>query len=198
MTGQHHRRPVTTQIHPFTGREKQSKSQQREIHMLSKMLGHVSVVTAALLGVGLGAWLFAAPSARALVDTAHVVGGGGAVGEATTNFQSPGLGNIYSNDFPAAGLGESAAQMLMPAGTLSKVRVKITTTTAPSSGAFTLMVRVNGADTVLTCQIPFGSTQCSTGNKTKGLLTNSPLAVRVTNNFVSSGNIAFTYTMQFD
>jgi hypothetical protein len=165
--------------------------------MLTDKFRHIPLATSAtVLMAGLGCWLLATPRAGALVDTAHVLSGGGTIG-AQTLFTSPGNSTAIGIDFPAAGLGEIGAQVLMPAGTLSKLRVKITTETAPSSGALTVMVRVNGADTVLTCQLA-ATGQCSSGNKVKGLANNSPLAIRVANNLVDSGQVAYTYSLQFD
>jgi len=165
--------------------------------MMTRTLGHVSAGAGAAFTVCLSAWLLAAPPAGALVDTAHVVSGGSTLGRGLTRFTAPGLATIYQADFLGAGLGESAAQILMPAGTLSKLRVKILTEAAPSSGSFTAMVRVNGADTVLTCQLS-ATGQCSSGNKSKALSNNALVAVRVSNNFPDSGAVAFSYTLQFD
>jgi hypothetical protein len=168
------------------------------MHMVTRILGYLSLAAATMVGGALGAWLFAAPPARALVDTAHVISGGTTTGGvASPFFTAPGLGNIYI----ATGFGnqgEEAAQVLFPAGTLSKLRVKLTTENAPTSGTFTLMVRVNGTDTNLTCSLTEAGT-CSAGNKVKALNNNALLAIRVTNTLnAGAGAQAFTYSMQFD
>jgi hypothetical protein len=165
--------------------------------MMTRMSAFLSIASAAMFGVGLGAWLFAAPPARALIDTAHVLSGGSTLGEFQTRFTAPGLAAVYDPDIPAPGLGEGAAQIVMPAGTLSRLRVKMQTAAFPTIGSFTAMVRVNGADTALTCSLNAPGT-CSTGGKVKGLNNNALLAVRVSNTFTDSGAITFSYTLQFD
>jgi len=163
--------------------------------MLTKMLGHASVATAAVLGVGLGAWLFAAPPAGALVDTAHIISGGAGIGGGTIFLTPSGAG--YSADFPSAGLGESVAQVPFPAGTLSKLRVKLFTENAPSGGSVSVMVRVNGANTTVTCSLP-ASGICTSGTKTKAVNNNGLVAIRVTSNLADAGNVAIAYTLQLD
>ena len=59
------------------------------------------------------------------------------------------------------------------------------------------MVRVNGADTPLTCSLA-GTGECNAGSKVKGLNNNSLLAVRASNNFVGSGVLSWNYTMLLD
>ena len=167
--------------------------------MMTKMLRHVPMAAAVtVLVAGLGVWLLATPPARAVVDTAHLISGGSNQSEGVTAWTAPGLANTYTTDFPSAGLGESSAQLNMPAGTLSRLRVKVTTAAAPASGSFTLMVRVNGADTTLTCSVA-GTGQCNAGNKVKGLLNNSLLAIRTSNTFTGTGgSIGYTYSMLLD
>jgi hypothetical protein len=175
-----------------------------EIHMLIEKLRHVPVVASAtVLATGLGVWLLATPPVRAIDNPLQIIAGGSSQAEGSTqggtvtNWTSPGLANVFGPDFPNTGLGEQSAQLNMPAGTLSRLRVRVTTQNAPSSGTFTLMVRVNGADTQLTCTLN-GTGECNAGNKVKGLNNNSLLAVRASNNFVGSGTFAWNYSMLLD
>jgi len=158
-----------------------------------------ALARAAMLAAGIGfvAWLSAATPIQALDDTQQLLSGGNSLSENETRFVAPGSAGSYTADSPNTGLGESAAQIRMPAGVLSALRVKLTTATAPSSGTFTLMVRKNGADTVLFCSRT-STGNCIGGAKTITFATNDLLSIRVSNNFVGSGPMGYTYTLVFD
>jgi hypothetical protein len=165
--------------------------------MLTDKLRHVPLATSAtVLMAGLGCWLLAVPRVGALEDTSQLITGGHLMAAGQIVLTSPGFTQALAAD-QFGNQGESAVQMLMPAGTLSKLKVKVTTESAPSSGSFTLMVRVNGGDTNLTCTVN-GPGTCSTGNKTKALSNNSLLAIKTTSNFVGANTIIYTYTVQLD
>ena len=66
----------------------------------------------------------------------------------------------------------------------------------PDSGALTMTVRVNGADTVLSCQI--AGTGFCTKNASVTVRNNDLLAIRISNNFVNSGITAHTYSLTYD
>jgi hypothetical protein len=159
-----------------------------EMYVNSKMLSYVSIAAAALAGVGLGAWLFAGPPARALEDTAHIITGATGVGGGTS-FLAP-SGTSF-------GATESKAQTPLPAGTLSKLRVKLTTDNVPSAGDLTVMIRVNGVDTNVTCTLA-ASGICTSGNKAKALNNNALVTLRITNNLTDAGGTAVSYSMQLD
>ena len=165
--------------------------------MIIDNLRRIPIATSAtVLMAGLGIWLLATPRAGALDDTSQVLTGGHLMQAGQIVLTSPGYTQAQAeSDFNNQ--GEAFVQLLMPAGTLSKLRVKVTTATAPTSGSFTLMVRVNGADTNLTCTVN-GPGTCSTGTKVKALANNSRLAIKTTSNFVDAGTIGYTYTMQLD
>jgi len=158
--------------------------------MFTQQLRHVPLGPfGKVMGIGMGIWLLVTPAAAQ-----QVLSGMNSTTENSTRFTAPGGGNQFTADFPGAGLGEQAAQILMRAGTLSKLKVRVTTATVPSSGTFSVMVRVNGIDTALTCSVA-ATGQCSTGTKTKALANNSLLAIRASNNFVDAGALAYTYTL---
>jgi hypothetical protein len=155
--------------------------------MNTRMLSYVSVAAAALAGVSLGAWLFAGPPARALEDTAHIIVGLAGVGGGT-GFLSPSGGGFNT---------EAKSQTPFPAGTLSKLRVKLTTDNVPTGGSFTLMVRVNGADTNLTCSLT-ASGICTSGNKAKALNNNGLVGIRIDSDLTDAGGTAVTWSFQLD
>jgi hypothetical protein len=160
------------------------------MRMNTRMLSYGSVAAAALAGVGLGAWLFAGLPARALVDTAHILAGKVEVGgEAFV---------IPSGSAVDIGLGESFAQVPFPAGTLSKLRARLMTTNVPAGGSLSVMVRVNGADTNVTCSVAAAGGICTSGNKAKALNNNALVALRITSDLVAAGNTFVFYTLQFD
>jgi hypothetical protein len=145
------------------------------------------------LGIGLALCMLAAPPAAA----AQLLIGGSSTTENSTRFSAPGLGNQYTADFPGTGLGEEAAQVRTIVGTLSKFRVRVRTATNPSAGSFTVTVRVNGADTQLTCTLN-GPGDCSAGNKVKALTNSSLLSVSASNDFADAGSITYSYSMMFE
>jgi hypothetical protein len=162
--------------------------------MKTKLLGYASVAAATLAGVGLGAWLFGGPPARALEDAAQIITGGGSAGG--TIFMVP-SGSQYGPDSPGPGLGESSASVPFPSGTLSKLRVNLTTGNVPTGGSLTVMVRVNGADTNLTCTLT-ASGICTSGNKAKALNNNALVALRVVSDLTDAGGQNLTYSLQLD
>jgi hypothetical protein len=155
--------------------------------MKTNLLGYGSVAASALGGVALGAWLFAAPPVRALEDTAHIIMGGTGIANGSS-FVSP-LGNGYGN--------EAKAQTPFSAGTLSKLRVKLTTDNVPTAGAVTVVVRVNGADTNVTCSLT-ASGICTSGNKAKALNNNALVSMRITNDLTDAGGTVVTWSFQLD
>jgi hypothetical protein len=60
------------------------------------------------------------------------------------------------------------------------------------------MVRINGADTALTCSIMAGAGQCRTGATSVSVPNGALLTVRLDNGFVGAGNFSYTYTMLLD
>jgi hypothetical protein len=161
---------------------------------LTTTLAHAAMLVA---GTVFGAWLLAAPPAGALNDTQQLLAGGDFVAEGVvTLFTSPGLARSYDINTPGIGLGESAAQLRMPGGVLSALKVKLTTATAPSSGTFSVSVRINGGNTLLTCQIAATGTCNAIANVT--VANNSRLAVRVSNTFIGAGNMGYSYTLLFN
>jgi hypothetical protein len=153
------------------------------------------MAAAALAGAGLGAWLFAGPPARALENNSQIISGGVGIGGGTVFVTPSGPGN--SADFPSAGIGESVAQAPFPAGTLSKLRVKLFTQNVPTGGSLSVMVRVNGADTTLTCSLT-ASGVCTSGNKTKSVNNNGLVALRLTSDLTDAAHTQVSYTLQFD
>jgi hypothetical protein len=148
-------------------------------------------------GIGFGAWLLAATPAGALNDNEQLLSGSGTSIGGATLWSSPG-GTQYPDNFPAPGKGESAAQLRMSAGVLSALRVKLTTQTTPSSGTLSVRVRINGANTALTCTVTAGGNCNSPNGTTVAVAANDKLAVRISNNFPGGNDIAYTYTLQFD
>ena len=88
---------------------------------------------------------------------------------------------------PGTGFGESFAQTPFPAGTLSKLRVRLITQNVPTSGSLTAMVRVNGADSTLTCTLTETGV-CTSGNKTKAVNNNGLVALQITSDLADAGN----------
>ena len=151
------------------------------------------VVTAAAIAATL---MIGQGPAAALDDARQVLTAGGSLTQGATLFTAPGLYTAYTADFPNTGQGESAASIRMPAGSMTALRVHVVTTNAPSSGSFRARLRINGADTALTCQT-MGTGSC-TSQQVVTIHTNDLLAIMVSNTFVGSGTMGWTATMEFD
>jgi len=145
--------------------------------------------------IGLGAWLVAATPAEALNDGTQLLSGGQSTTANSTRFTAPGVGGHYSADF-AGGRGEEAAQIRMPAGVLRNLKVHVMTESIPASGSLRVRVRIDGANTVLTCQVA-GTGDCAK-NKAVNVPAGGRLAISSSNTFVGAGAIAYSFTLLFD
>ena len=69
------------------------------------------------------------------------------------------------------------------------MRVKLTTQTVPSGGILTIVVRRNGNNTTLTCELSKAG-ECGS-NEIVAFAENDKLSVRMINNFTGSGVMGF-------
>ena len=145
-------------------------------------------------GVCLCLCLFIA--APTVSQAAQVLSGGGVMADPGVAFTSPGL-LLYDANIPVPGAGEKAVQLRMPPGTLSRLRVRVITGNVPSSGSLSVTVRINGADSVLTCSVA-GTGNCSNAGSVTLPTANKRLSIRIANGLVAAGNTAFTYTVEFE
>jgi hypothetical protein len=130
----------------------------------------------------------------ATAGSRYLLTGGTSGSASSTRYTAPGLANTYSANFPAAGLGEQAAQIRMRGARLSKLRVSVVTENA-TSGSVTVTVRVNGAPTVLTCSVGFAGGGCGSSPQAEAVVTNGDrLAVEVVST-LDQGLWTFTYTV---
>ena len=157
---------------------------------------------AAISAAGFAGWLLAATPSTAVNDSSQLLSGALIIDPAvsTLRYTAPGSSSHNGFNFPAAGLGEIAAGIRMQAGTVSGLKVKLVTATAPSSGAFVLTVMKNGSDTVLSCSITAAAFSGTTG------ICNAGTPVSFSNNqrltveadasaLVGSGQMVVAYTM---
>jgi hypothetical protein len=135
--------------------------------------------------------------ATALDDGEQLLIGGTSGSGSGVRYGAPGLANTYNDDFPATGLGEMAAQVRMAGGTLRKFRASIVTSGDETSGTVAVMVRVNEADTLLTCSVGIGGGDCGSGGKTIAIAPGDKLAVRVSST-LDTGFWTYSYTMFYD
>ena len=144
-----------------------------------------------------GAVLTAATPARALDDGEQLLVGGNSGSAGGIRYTAPGLANIYGADFPGTGLGEQAAQIRMTAGTLEKLRVNVVTQGNATSGNVAVTVRINEADTVLTCTVGTAGGDCGSGGKSIAIANGDKLAVEVAST-LDAGFWSFTFSMIYD
>jgi hypothetical protein len=144
-------------------------------------------------GIGFGALLLLPTPAKALEDASQLLPGG-IVGMTAgqTYFTAPGV----TSTSPGQIKGESSVQIRMPAGQLRNLRVRLTTATVPSAGIITIVVRRNGLNTALTCELSKAG-ECAS-NASVAIAENDKLSVRAINNFTGSGLMAMTYTLLFN
>lgn len=154
------------------------------------------MISAALRAAGVCVLLTAAIPARALDDGSQLLVGGVLTGAGATVFNVPGTSLAWTEDIPNTGKGEHAAQIRLPASTLSKLRVHVTTQNTPAGGKIHVIVRVNGADTALACAVA-GTGECSK-NISINVANNALVAIKAWNNFNGSGNVVTSYTLQLD
>jgi hypothetical protein len=147
------------------------------------------------LGLAAALSLATAVSAHALSDTRQLLVAGTSQVEGGLSFAGPGMSNVFGENFPGTGLGEQAGSIRMPAGSLSRLRVNVVTQNAPASGFLRVMLRINGANTTLTC-IVTGTGTCNR-NPAVAVPNNAMVTFRVSNNFVGSGFISWSATIEF-
>ena len=135
--------------------------------------------------------------AAALTDGQQLLVGGTSGSASGTRYGAPGLANTYNDDFPATGLGESAAQIRMTAGTLGKFRLAVVTEGTATSGTVTVTVRLNGANTVLTCSVGTDGGDCGSGGKAIAIADGDKIAIRVVST-LDVGFWTYSYTMIYD
>ena len=129
-------------------------------------------------------------------DVRQILSGGFNQGGAFTNgFTGPGWTTTLSPNYPDSGEGEAATQIRMVAGTLKNLRVHVQTQNVPSSGSLTLTVRINGANTALTCTVT--ATGDCTSTASVSINDNDRLALEITNSFPDEGNWTLTYSIQY-
>ncbi len=74
---------------------------------------------------------------------------------------------------------ETDSQILLPAGTVRNLNVKLST--APGTGnAWTMMVRKNASDTTITCTISDSSTSCADSTNSAAYATGDLFSIRIT------------------
>jgi hypothetical protein len=179
--------------------------------MIARIIGlihwlrlHPISMATIVYGLGVGVWFLVTP-ADALNNRQGLLIGAGIISPASKagaapalRFTAPSLSDTYDPDFPRRGLGETAAQIRMTGGgVLSNFWLKILTTNVPASGSLVATVRINGADTALTCQV-FGTAQCNSGPATVNVPNGARLSVAFASDFPDSGAMAFTYSMLLD
>jgi len=151
----------------------------------------------ATLGVVLGVVPVALTPADALNRERQILSGGFNQGpSATLLYTAPGWTTALDANYPNTGDGENAAQLRMPAGTLSRLRVRVRTQNAPTSGTLTVMVRINGANSTVTCSVS-GTGNCNSPNAV-AVPNNGRFAIQVNSTLADEGNWTLTYTLEFD
>jgi hypothetical protein len=147
----------------------------------------LSVLSAIILVVP--ALCFGAPALAGLL-----LGGGQQVGDSDTKYSNFTGSFSISTTSPDA---EKIVQTRLPAGTLSKLKLSVFFSSMGGSG--TVMIRLNGADTPLTCTATAaGKTGSCNSNATVNVPNNAKLSVRVTNTSGNGSGALFNYSLQFD
>jgi hypothetical protein len=158
----------------------------------------IALLQAAIVagGVATGLWLVASTPTRALVDGSQVLSGGNITNNTGQPlWTSPGNSQAFlTGQF--GGKGANAAQLRMPAGVLTDLKVRVTTITAATGGTFVLTVLRNNVDTSLTCSTT-GAGNCQ-NNGSVTFTDNDRLSIRVVDALTGVTNSAFTYSLVFN
>jgi hypothetical protein len=149
--------------------------------------------------IGFALSLFAANPAAALDDTSMLFTGSYNYGGAVQTFYMPlGTGQGYGENYPSTGLGEQSAQLRMPAGTLSGLRVNVVTQNVPSGGTLEVIVRKNGNDTSVKCTVNAGGSSCGSGKRSVAIGGNNLVAIKVIHGLIDSGITIVNYTLVYN
>lgn len=111
-------------------------------------------------------------------------------------FACPGGSQSFQPNTPGAGLGETAAQVRFPAGTITGMRISAITNVPATGGNVEFVLRVNGTDTPLTCQLS-GSGDCDTASASLTVSDDDRVCVKATNNLAGVGLSYFTFSFLF-
>jgi hypothetical protein len=104
---------------------------------------------------------------------------------------------VYSST-PIASSTENQVQMRMSPGTVSKLRVTMRTIgTLTGSGQLTATVRINGANTTVTCQMSAAG-DCDSGTASVAVADDDRLTVMISNNFSGSPTIVVQWTLLYN
>lgn len=117
-------------------------------------------------------------------------------GSQVEGFSAPGGSQTMPPDFPSTGMGETAAQVVMPAGTIKNLRVVVVPHGVSNSGTVDFVVRINGADTPVSCQVS-GSGQADSGVATVTVSDGDLVSVKVHNLLQGNVSVNFTYSIAF-
>jgi hypothetical protein len=151
-----------------------------------------------VVSCALAATVFGARAAGAAGATDRILTGGFSGGNAeSTMWSAPGLSTVYGNNFPNTGQGESSAQMRMPEGVLRRLRVSLKNRNQ-TSGTVTVMVRINGQNTVLQCSVATVGNCGTAADLQVPISAGDLLAIRIDNNLVNEDGVLLTYTLQFE
>jgi hypothetical protein len=114
-----------------------------------------------------------------------------------TVYHAPGWVTALQPTYPSASDGENAIQIRLPEGTLSRLSIRVRTATAATGGSYVVTVRINGADTALTCTVT-GQADCTTAaNVTVPVNDGDRLALEITSTLANEGNNTVNYSMLF-
>jgi hypothetical protein len=93
--------------------------------------------------------------------------------------------SLFNPPAEVANTNESIVQHEMTVGgTLSQLRIRLEANNAPASSSHTFVVRRNGVDTAVTCQIGSGSSSCSNSTSTAAFAAGDLISISA----VPSGN----------
>jgi hypothetical protein len=127
----------------------------------------------------------------------NVITGGMSLQQSIVFFFSPGGAQTFqANNFNNK--GSQAAEVRMPAGTLSALKVRAILPNAPSGGAFTLTVRKNGVDTAMACTLTAQGACNSAGPVDFANGDRVSFRVDATFTGLTNSSFAFTYSMVFE
>lgn len=134
-----------------------------------------------------------------IVENRQLLSGSGQLsgqGAQSVVFSAPGGSQSLPPDFPLAGLGETASQIVMPEGTIRNLRVISVPHNTGTSGNVDFVVRVNGVDTPVTCQIS-GNGIADSGAAIVTIADGDLVTIRAENGLQGNVKVNFSYSFEF-
>lgn len=140
----------------------------------------------------------AASSISTALGASQILTGASIVGPGSIPWWHPPGGEPIRDNAMDPSPVEPATQIRMPKGKLTGLKVSMGTENVPDAGVFSVTVRINGADTALSCSLTAAGFCNSPSMAKVSLAANDRLTVRVLANLNGASTVVYTYSLLFN